>query len=281
MTARAVTSPARGCLRRPDFTRRTAQAPTCFRYVSNGTSHDQLLGREALRNYIYACGELGVRTPTLLKAVQFLRKNFSLPSVPTEGCRNGGSLLKKCRRPPAHQPPSPACSRHGMGCSQYSGICGGRTQVSRFPAQVRGYGKQRHQDRMEHGVLINLYAALGDGTPQRTDVHHAEALHQPNLFDLHPVPDRRELRLFLRRGRMPDPRAGSCRTGSRLSCWLRPGRRLEEGVSHGIAQTRGGLKVDLSWQNGRVQAAASPLRVRANSRFMHQGLKRKKDFVHE
>lgn len=33
--------------------------PNVLSYVSNGTSHDQLLGREALRNYIYACGELG------------------------------------------------------------------------------------------------------------------------------------------------------------------------------------------------------------------------------
>ena len=40
--------------------------------VSNGCSHDLLLGREALRNYIAACRELGINTPVLAKARQFL-----------------------------------------------------------------------------------------------------------------------------------------------------------------------------------------------------------------
>ena len=58
--------------------------PNVLSYVSNGTSHDQLLGRESLRNYIYACGELGIRTPTLVKAVQFLKK-IPQPAIGSDG----------------------------------------------------------------------------------------------------------------------------------------------------------------------------------------------------
>ena len=49
----------------------------------------------------------------------------------------------------------------------------------------------------------------------------------------------------------------------------------KKGSATGL-RTRGGLKVDLSWQNGRVQATATATRP-GRFRFMHQG--RKKDLA--
>lgn len=123
--------------------------------------------------------------------------------------------------------------------------------------------------------LINLYAALGDGNAAE-DRMYTMLRHyiNSNLFDLHPpfqiegnfgfssgvaeclIPEPDHA------GRVPGYPAGSG-----------PGRRLEEGSATGL-RTRGGLKVDLSWQNGRVQATATAARP-GKFRFMHQG--RKKD----
>lgn len=52
--------------------------------VSNGCSHDLLLGREALRNYITACRELGINTPVLAKARQFLPR-IPQPAIGKDG----------------------------------------------------------------------------------------------------------------------------------------------------------------------------------------------------
>ena len=162
--------------------------PNVLSYVSNGTSHDQLLGREALRNYIYACGELGVRTPTLLKAVQFLRKIPSLPSVPTEGCRNGGSLLKKCRRATGTSATFTACSpaRNGM----FSILRNMRRPYASQPisgASTRIWGNNGIRTGWSTAWLINLYAALGDGNAAE-DRMYTMLRHyiNSNLFDLHP-----------------------------------------------------------------------------------------------
>lgn len=52
--------------------------------VSNGCSHDLLLGRESLRNYIAACRELGINTPVLAKALQFL-PHIPQPAIGEDG----------------------------------------------------------------------------------------------------------------------------------------------------------------------------------------------------
>lgn len=133
-------------------------------YVSNGTSHDQLLGREALRNYIYACGELGVRTPTLLKAVQFLRK-IPQPAIGPDG------RVQEWR-----QPFEEMQKGHRHISHLYGLFPGTEWDVLNTPEYAEAVRKsadfrRKYADMGNNGIrtgwstawLINLYAALGDG----------------------------------------------------------------------------------------------------------------------
>lgn len=138
--------------------------PNVLSYVSNGTSHDQLLGREALRNYIYACGELGVRTPTLLKAVQFLRK-IPQPAIGPDG------RVQEWR-----QPFEEMQKGHRHISHLYGLFPGTEWDVLNTPEYAEAVRKsadfrRKYADMGNNGIrtgwstawLINLYAALGDG----------------------------------------------------------------------------------------------------------------------
>lgn len=247
--------------------------PNVLSYVSNGTSHDQLLGREALRNYIYACGELGVRTPTLLKAVQFLRK-IPQPAIGPDG------RVQEWRQPFEEMQKGHRHISHLYGLfpgTEWDVLntpdSGGRTQVSRFPAQVRGMGNNGIRT-VEHGVAHHLMPPLATGTPRGQDVHQLRHYINSNLFDLHP-PFQIEGNFGFSSG------VAECLIQSRI---MQDGFQVillapaladdwKKGSATGL-RTRGGLKVDLSWQDGRVQATATAARP-GKFRFMHQG--RKKD----
>lgn len=250
--------------------------PNVLSYVSNGTSHDQLLGREALRNYIYACGELGVRTPTLLKAVQFLRK-IPQPAIGPDG------RVQEWR-----QPFEEMQKGHRHISHLYGLFPGTEWDVLTTPEYAEAVRKsadfrRKYADMGNNGIrtgwstawLINLYAALGDGNAAE-DRMYTMLKHyiNSNLFDLHP-PFQIEGNFGFSSG------VAECLIQSRI---MQDGFQVillapaladdwKKGSATGL-RTRGGLKVDLSWQDGRVQATATAARP-GKFRFMHQG--RKKD----
>lgn len=276
MTARAVTFPARGCLRDRILLRPDGTGPNVLSYVSNGASHDQLLGRESLRNYIYACGELGVQTPTLLKAVQFLRK-IPQPAIGPDG-----------RVQEWKQPFEEMQKGHRHISHLYGLFPGTEWDILNTPEYAEAVRKsadfrRKYADMGNNGIrtgwstawLINLYAALGDGNAAE-DRMYTMLRHyiNSNLFDIHP-PFQIDGNFGFSSG------VAECLIQSRIMqdgfqvILLAPA--LADGWKKGSAtglRTRGGLKVDLSWQNGRVQATATATRP-GKFRFMHQG--RKKD----
>ena len=133
-------------------------------YVSNGASHDQLLGRESLRNYIYACGELGVQTTTLVKAVQFLRK-IPQPAIGPDG------RVQEWRKPFEEMQKGHRHISHLYGL--FPGTEWDILNTPEYAEAVRKSAdfRRKYADMGNNGIrtgwstawLINLYAALGDG----------------------------------------------------------------------------------------------------------------------
>lgn len=247
-------------------------------YVSNGTSHDQLLGRESLRNYIYACEELGIRTPTLTKAAQFLRK-IPQPAIGPDG-----------RVQEWMQPFEEMQKGHRHISHLYGLFPGTEWDVLNTPEYAEAVRKsadfrRKYTDMGNNGVrtgwstawLINLYAALGDGNAAEERMYTLLKHYiNPNLFDMHP-PFQIDGNFGFTSG------VAQCLIQSQIVqdgfqvVLLAPA--LADGWKKGSAtglHTRGGLKVDLSWEKGRVQATATASRT-GKFRFMHQG--RKKDMV--
>ena len=252
--------------------------PNVLSYVSNGTSHDQLLGRESLRNYIYACGELGIRTPTLVKAVQFLKK------IPQPAIGSDGRVLE-WRQPFEEMQKGHRHISHLYGL--FPGTEWDVLNTPEYAAAVRKSAdfRRKYADKGNNGIrtgwstawLINLYAALGDGNAAE-DRMYAMLRHyiNSNLFDLHP-PFQIDGNFGFASG------VAQCLIQSQITqdgfqvILLAPALAddWKKGSATGL-RTRGGLKVDLSWQNGRVQATATATRP-GRFRFMHQG--RKKDLA--
>lgn len=252
--------------------------PNVLSYVSNGTSHDQLLGRESLRNYIYACQELGIRTPTLTKAVQFLRK------IPQLAIGPDGRVQEWI------QPFEEMQKGHRHISHLYGLFPGTEWDVLNTPEYAEAVRKsadfrRKYTDMGNNGVrtgwstawLINLYAALGDGNAAEERMYTLLKHYiNPNLFDMHP-PFQIDGNFGFTSG------VAQCLIQSQIVqdgfqvILLAPA--LADGWKKGSAtglRTRGGLKVDLSWENGRVRATAMASRP-GKFRFMHQG--RKKDMV--
>lgn len=252
--------------------------PNVLSYVSNGTAHDQLLGREALRNYIYACRELGVRTPTLIKAVQFLR-NIPQPAIGPDG------RMQEWRRPFEEMQKGHRHISHLYGL--FPGMEWDVLNTPQYAGAVRKSAdfRRKYADMGNNGIrtgwstawLINLYAALGDGNAAE-DRMYTMLKHyiNPNLFDLHP-PFQIDGNFGFTSG------VAQCLVQSQITqdgfqvILLAPALadHWKKGSATGL-RTRGGLKVDLFWENGRVQATATASRP-GKFRFMHQG--RKKDFA--
>lgn len=252
--------------------------PKVLSYVSNGNSHDQLLGRESLRNYIYACRELGVRTPTLAKAARFLR-NIPQPAIGPDG------RVQEWQRPFEEMQKGHRHISHLYGL--FPGTEWDVLNTPEYAAAVRKSAdfRRKYADMGGNGIrsgwstawLINLYAALGDGNSAQ-DRMYTMLKHyiNPNLFDLHP-PFQIDGNFGFTSG------VAQCLIQSRI---MQDGFQViqlapaladdwEKGSATGL-RTRGGLKVDLSWENGRLRATATASRP-GQFRFMHQG--RKKDLT--
>lgn len=252
--------------------------PSVLSYVSNGNSHDQLLGREALRNYIYACRELNVRTPTLVKALNFL------PKIPQPAIGPDGRVQEW------RQPFEEMQKGHRHISHLYGLFPGTEWNVLTTPEYAEAVRKsadfrRKYADMGNNGIrtgwstawLINLYASLGDGNSAE-DRMYTMLKHyiNSNLFDFHP-PFQIDGNFGFTSG------VAQCLVQSQIMqdgfqvILLAPA--LADGWKKGSAtglRTRGGLKVDLLWENGRVQATATASRT-GQFRFMHRG--RKKDLV--
>lgn len=252
--------------------------PNVLSYVSNGNSHDLLLGRESLRNYIYACRELGVRSPTLAKAERFL-PNIPQPAIGPDG------------RVQEWQKPFEEMQKGHRHISHLYGLFPGTEwDVLNTPEYAEAVRKsadfrRKYADMGNNGIrtgwstawLINLYAELGDGNAAEERMYTMLKHYiNPNLFDLHP-PFQIDGNFGFTSG------VAQCLIQSRI---MQDGFRVillapaladhwEKGSATGL-RTRGGLKVNLSWENGRVQATATATRP-GKFRFMHKG--RKKDLV--
>ena len=146
-----------------------------------------------------------------------------------------------------------------------------------MPPQYADKGNNGIRTGWSTAWLINLYAALGDGNTAE-DRMYAMLRHyiNSNLFDLHP-PFQIDGNFGFASG------VAQCLIQSQITqdgfqvILLAPALAddWKKGSATGL-RTRGGLKVDLSWQNGRVQATATATRP-GRFRFMHQG--RKKDLA--
>lgn len=250
--------------------------PNVLSYVSNGTSHDQLLGREALRNYIYACRELGLRSSTLTKAVQFLKK-IPQPQIGPDG------RIQEWQRPFEEMQKGHRHISHLYGL--FPGTEWDILNTPNYAQAVKKSADFRRQyaDKGNNGIrtgwstawLINLYAALGDGNAAE-DRMYIMLKHyiNPNLFDLHP-PFQIDGNFGFSSG------VAECLIQSKI---MQDGYRViqlapaladdwKEGSASGLC-TRGGLKVDLAWKNGLLQATATASRS-GKFRFLHG--KTKKD----
>ncbi len=152
-------------------------------YVSNGNSHDQLIGRESLRNYLFACNELEIKSELKKKAADALIK-IPLPKIGSDGrLMEWREEFKEKDR--GH--------RHFSHC--YGLFPGNEFDVINTPKYAEAVRKSV-DFRVANGSghtgwseswIINLYATLLDGEKVNKHIHKMIANHiNPNLFDMHP-----------------------------------------------------------------------------------------------
>ena len=244
--------------------------------VSNGCSHDLLLGREALRNYIAACRELGINTPVLAKARQFL------PRIPQPAIGEDGRIREWL------EPFEEVQKGHRHISHLYGLFPGNEWDVLNTPeyaAAVKKSVDYRRSFTGKNGIctgwstawLINMYATLGCGNDAEERIYtQLKKYINPNLFDMHP-PYQIDGNFGMASG------LAQCLIQSQVE---QQGYRVimlapaladswTEGSATGL-RTRGGLTVNLSWKDGGIKATAKASRP-GKFRFMHQG--RKKDVV--
>lgn len=154
--------------------------------VSNGCSHDLLLGREALRNYITACRELGINTPVLAKARQFL------PRIPQPAIGKDGRIREWL------EPFEEVQKGHRHISHLYGLFPGNEWDVLNTPeyaAAVKKSVDYRRSFTGKNGIctgwstawLINMYATLGCGNDAEERIYtQLKKYINPNLFDMHP-----------------------------------------------------------------------------------------------
>lgn len=260
------------------FSAPNGSGPNVLSFVSNGNSHDQLLGRESLRNYIYACRELGVNTPVLKQAMEML------PKIPAPAIGPDGRIQE-------WQHPFEETQKGHRHLSHLYGLFpGNEWDVLNTPKYAEAVRKstdfrRKHADTGRDGIrsgwstswLINMYATLGDGNAAE-DRMYIQLKHyiNPNLFDLHP-PFQIDGNFGFASG------VAQCLIQSQIEqdgfrvILLAPA--LADNWTKGSAtglRTRGGLQVNLSWENGRVTATVKATRP-GKFRFMYKG--QKKDMV--
>lgn len=152
--------------------------------ISNGTTHDLLIARESLRNYLEACEILQKTDDELYEQVKSTLPKVALPKISENG------RLEEWRRGQRIQEPG---HRHVSHC--YGIFPGNEFDVLNTPDYAQAV-RLSLDDRCAHGGghtgwssswLINLYATLRDGQKASTYINHLMTTRlNPNLFDMCP-----------------------------------------------------------------------------------------------
>ncbi|MBQ2732311.1 MAG: glycoside hydrolase N-terminal domain-containing protein [Opitutales bacterium] len=231
-------------------------------YVSTGTAHDQLLGREALRNYIFACDELGKRNGKTYAAAK-----KALPKIPAPKLSTDGRVLEWREDFEERQP------GHRHVSHLYGLFPGNEWDVLNTPdyaAAVKKSLDKRRTDQEKHKTLhpgwseawwINLYATLGDGNAAHALMNRMLARYiNPNLFDIHP-PFQIDGNFGFTSGVAQCLIQSGIERNGRRVVQLLPARAdaWKKGAAKGLV-ARGGLKVDLCWDGDEVAATLTATR---------------------
>ncbi|MBR6797244.1 MAG: glycoside hydrolase family 95 protein [Opitutales bacterium] len=231
-------------------------------YVSTGTAHDQLLGREALRNYIFACDELGKRNGKTYAAAK-----KALPKIPAPKLSADGRVLEWREDFEERQP------GHRHVSHLYGLFPGNEWDVLNTPdyaAAVKKSLDKRRADQEKHKTLhpgwseawwINLYATLGDGNAAHALMNRMLARYiNPNLFDIHP-PFQIDGNFGFTSGVAQCLIQSGIERNGRRVVQLLPARAdaWKKGAAKGLV-ARGGLKVDISWDGNEVAATLTATR---------------------
>ena len=225
-------------------------------YVSAGTSHDQLLGREALRNYIFACDELG---KTSGKTYALAKK--ALPQIPAPKLSADGRVLEWREDFEEWQP------GHRHVSHLYGLFPGNEWDVLNTPKHAAAVKKsldKRRLDQEKHKTLhpgwseawwINLYATLGDGNAAYELMNRMVARYiNPNLFDIHP-PFQIDGNFGFTSGVAQCLIQSGIERNGRRVVQLLPARAdaWKKGSAKGLV-ARGGLTANLKWSEAGVSA---------------------------
>lgn len=245
-------------------------------FVSRGSSFDLLLGREALRNYLFACKELGKTGKKSAEAARVLEK-IPLPEIASDG------RLKEWRVDLAGEMQK---GGHRHFSHLYGIFPGNEFDVLNTPKYAAAAEKSLDY-RLAHGSghtgwsaawLINLYATLGKG--DKAYVGAKKLIREsmsPNLFDMHP-PFQIDGNFGFTSG------IAQCfvqshieRAGTRV-IQLLPARAKDwkKGLAKGLT-TRGGLTVDLKWNGENVSARVKATRA-GTFQFLCNGKKQTLSF---
>lgn len=224
-------------------------------YVSNGNSHDLLVGREAFRNYLFACNELEIDGELMQQASDALAKT-PLPKIASDG-----RLMEWYKEFPEKD----KGHRHFSHC--YGLFPGNEFDVINTPEYAEAVRKSV-DFRVAHGSghtgwseswIINLYANLLDGEKVNKHIHKMIANHiNPNLFDMHP-PFQIDGNFGLAAG------VAHCFLQSHIE---HQGKRVlqiapaippswKNGEATGL-RARSGATVDVSWDDKTVKAIVTP-----------------------
>ncbi len=239
-------------------------------YISNGNSHDLLLGREALRNYIYVCKQLGVAPPLVKQASAVLEK------IPLPGIGSDGRLMEWRQEFQEQQ------KRHRHFSHLYGLFPGNEFDVIKTPRYAEAIRKSLDY-RLKHGSghtgwseawMINLYATLGEGN-KCNELMDRMLTHRisPNLFDMHP-PFQIDGNFGFTAGLAQCLIQSQIEQDGRRVVQLLPARAdiWKKGSAKGL-KTRGGLTVNLEWENGGLKATVHASRP-GQFRFIHKEQKK-------
>lgn len=231
-------------------------------YVSAGTTHDQLLGREALRNYIFACDELGKTKGSVYTAAK-----IALPDIPVPKINADGRVPEWVEDFEEWQP------GHRHVSHLYGLFPGNEWDILNTPdyaAAVRKSLDKRRTDQEARGTLhpgwseawwINLYATLGNGNTAHALMNRMIARYiNPNLFDIHP-PFQIDGNFGFTAGVAQCLiQSGIVQNGRRV-IQLLPARADEwkKGSAKGLI-ARGGINADLYWDTSGVSAELTAIR---------------------
>lgn len=248
-------------------------------YVSTGNSHDQLLGREALRNYIFACDEIGKTSGKTYAAAK-----KALPKIPVPKLSSDGRVLEWREDFEEWQP------GHRHVSHLYGLFPGNEWDVLNTPeyaAAVRKSLDKRRRDQEIRGTLhpgwseawwINLYATLGDGNTAYELMNRMVARYiNPNLFDIHP-PFQIDGNFGFTSGVAQCLLQSGIERERRRIVQVLPARAnaWKNGSAKGLV-ARGGLRVNLKWNESGVSAELTASRP-GKFTILCNGVSRNVDF---